>query len=284
MAPMPSRLSRLLGRLVDPDVSRAVDAAPNRVNELGFDPWGFSPAFAKVGYSLGKRTLVPWFRPEVEGIENVPEGRVLLVPNHAGQLPWDGVVVALTMVLHGAPPRLVRAMIERAFPTMPFANEVLSRGGAVLGDPVNCRNLLEDEQAILVFPEGARGGGKPWAKRYQLERFGRGFMRLALQTHTPIVPVAILGSEESIPSLFDAKRLAKLLGLPYFPVPPHLPVAGPLAYAPLPVKFHLRFGEAMRFEGRFDDEDAVIDEKVETVRSVVQRMIDDGLARRKGIF
>ena len=144
---MPDALPALLERTIDPDVARAVDAAPNRVNEFGFDPWGFSPQFAKLGYSFGKRVLLPYFRPEVHGIENVPEGRVLLVPNHSGQLPWDGVLIALVMILHGKPPRAVRAMVERAFPAMPFVNEVLIRGGAVLGDPVNCKNLLEDEQA-----------------------------------------------------------------------------------------------------------------------------------------
>lgn len=270
--------------LVDADVARAVDAAPNRVNEFGFDPWGFSPEFAKLGYSFGKRFFMRYFRPEVSGIENVPEGRVLLVPNHSGQLPFDGIVIALVMLLHGKPPRAVRAMVERAFPSMPFVNEVLIRGGAVLGDPVNCKNLLEDEQAILVFPEGARGGGKIFQKRYQLQKFGRGFMRLALQTKTPIVPVGVVGGEESIISLYDARRLARLLGIPYAPISPFLPVLGPLAYFPMPVKFHIRFGEPLRFDGPSDDEDARIDEKVDVVKAAIAGLIETERANRKGIF
>jgi 1-acyl-sn-glycerol-3-phosphate acyltransferase len=281
---MASVLDRLLARTIDPDVEAAVDAAPNRVNEFGYDPWGFSPGFAKLGYSASKRFFLPWFRPTVKGIEHVPEGRVLLVPNHSGQLPFDGVLVALVMILHGKPPRAVRAMVERAFPGMPFANEVLMRGGAVLGDPVNCRNLLLDEQAILVFPEGARGGGKVWSKRYKLQRFGRGFMRLALQTDTPIVPVSILGGEESIISLYDVKPLARLLGMPYAPVSPLLPILGPLAYLPMPVKFHIRFGPPLRFEGPHDDEDAVIDDKVAVVRGTIQEMVDEELELRQGVF
>ncbi len=281
---MLSRLSSLLGRAVDPDVARAVDAAPNKVNEFGFDPWGFSPAFAKVGYTVGKSFFLRWFRPEVSGIENVPEGRVLLVPNHSGQLPFDGVVIALVMLLYGKPPRAIRAMVERAFPSMPFVNEVLIRGGAVLGDPVNCRNLLEEDQAILVFPEGARGGGKIFQKRYQLQRFGRGFMRLALATNTPIVPVGVVGAEESIISLYDARRLARLLGLPYAPISPLLPVLGPLAYFPMPVKFRIRFGAALRFDGPSDDEDARIDEKVDVVKASIAELIETERAARKGVF
>ncbi len=281
---MLSRLSSLLGRAVDPDVARAVDAAPNKVNEFGFDPWGFSPAFAKVGYTFSKSFFLRWFRPEVSGIENVPEGRVLLVPNHSGQLPFDGVVIALVMLLYGKPPRAIRAMVERAFPSMPFVNEVLVRGGAVLGDPVNCRNLLEEEQAILVFPEGARGGGKIFQKRYQLQRFGRGFMRLALATNTPIVPVGVVGAEESIISLYDARRLARLLGLPYAPISPLLPVLGPLAYFPMPVKFRIRFGAPLRFEGPSDDEDARIDEKVDVVKASIAELIETERAARKGVF
>jgi 1-acyl-sn-glycerol-3-phosphate acyltransferase len=258
--------------------------SPGKPGELGFDPWGFSPSFAKLGYSFGKRFFMRYFRPEVSGIENVPEGRVLLVPNHSGQLPFDGIVIALVMLLHGKPPRAIRAMVERAFPSMPFVNEVLIRGGAVLGDPVNCKNLLEDEQAILVFPEGARGGGKVFQKRYQLQKFGRGFMRLALQTKTPIVPVGVVGGEESIISVYDVRPLAKLLGLPYVPVSPLLPVLGPLAYVPMPVKFHIRFGEPLRFDGPSDDEDARIDEKVDVVKAAIARLIAAERANRKGIF
>jgi 1-acyl-sn-glycerol-3-phosphate acyltransferase len=281
---MAQGLSALLERTIDPEVARAVDEAPSRVNEFGFDPWGYSPAFAKLGYSFGKRFLRPYFRPEVKGIENVPAGRVLLVPNHSGQLPFDGVVIALVMILYGKPPRAVRAMVERAFPGMPFVNEVLMRGGAVLGDPVNCRNLLEEEQAILVFPEGARGGGKVWKKRYQLQRFGRGFMRLALQTGTPIVPVSVVGGEESIISLYDVRPLARLLKIPYAPVSPLLPVLGPFAYLPLPVKFRIRFGEPLLFKGPHDDEDAEIDRKVDIVKGAIQSMIDEELAERRGVF
>lgn len=270
-------------RLIDPEVATAIESLPNRINPQGFDAWGFSPEEAKFYYSIG-RHIYDYFRPEIHGIENVPAGRVLIVPNHAGQLPFDGIVASVACLLHARPPRLVRAMAERWVSTLPFINEMFARAGVVLGDPINCRNLLEDDQAILVFPEGARGSGKVWKRRYKLEPFGRGFMRLALQTNTPIVPCAILGSEEAVISVHNWKGLARLLKAPYAPVSPFLPLLGPLAYFPLPVKFRLYFGEPMHFNGPFDDEDTNIQAKVDQVQARVQQMINDGLKARRSVF
>ncbi|MCC6556015.1 MAG: acyltransferase family protein [Polyangiaceae bacterium] len=269
--------------LSDPDVARALGSLPNRLNELGFDPWGFHPEEARPLYALARR-IFDYFRTEVHGIEHLPPGRLLLVANHAGQLPLDGVVIAVACLLRAQPPRLVRALVERWFPGVPWVNEAFARAGAVLGDPINCRNLLESDQAILVFPEGAKGSGKTFEHRYELQPFGRGFMRLALQTSAPIVPIAVVGSEESIPSVHNAAALARLLGMPYFPVSPLLPLLGLLAYFPLPVKFHVWFGEPMRFTGAYDDEDPVIDAKVEQVRARIREMLDAGLEARRGWF
>lgn len=269
--------------LIDPDVDRAIDTLPNRLNEFGYDPWGLSPRHAKVYFSLAKQ-IYRYFRPEVRGVENVPAGRVLIVANHGGQLPYDGLVIAVACLLQARPPRLVRSMAERWVSTLPFVNEAFARSGVVLGDPINCRNILLDDQAILVFPEGAKGSGKVWKDRYKLRRFGRGFMRLALQTEAPIVPVSVVGSEESIVSVYDWQGLARLVKAPYIPVSPLLPLLGPLAYLPMPVKFHLAFGEPMRFSGPFDDEDSVIDRKVDEVQATLQRMIDEGRKARKSLF
>ncbi len=273
----------LLRHAVDEDVERAFRAIPNDVNELGYDPWGFCAEDAKVLFSLAKRAYA-YFRPEVTGLVHIPDGRCLVVPNHSGQLPFDGLVIAVAALLHAERPRLLRAMAERWFPTLPWVNEAFSRAGVTVGDPINCRNLLLDDQAILVFPEGARGSGKPWRDRYRLRRFGRGFMRLALQTSSPIVPVSVVGAEESIVSLWDFKWLARRLGVPYIPVSPLLPLLGPLAYVPLPTRFYVDVGEPLRFEGPFDDEDAAIDKKVDVVQATVQRMIDHRLAVRPGVF
>ncbi|MBI5478081.1 MAG: acyltransferase family protein [Deltaproteobacteria bacterium] len=275
-------LRDLLGTVAEvPEIARAIDAIPTGVT--GYDQWGFSPEQSKLLYSLGYRAY-RYFRPVIEGIENVPSGRVLIVPNHSGQLPFDGLVVAVACLLQAQPPRLVRPMAERWFPTLPFLNVALSRAGVVTGDPLTCRNLLEAENAILVFPEGARGSGKVWSHRYRLVDFGRGFMRLALQTGSRIVPVSVVGAEESIISLTDVKPLARFLHTPYFPISPFLPLLGPLAYVPLPTRFYVTFGEPMRFEGPFDDEDEAIDAKVRVVKDRVQSMIDEGLAKRPGVF
>ncbi|AKT41154.1 lysophospholipid acyltransferase family protein [Chondromyces crocatus] len=270
-------------RLSDPEIERALSSLPNLVNPLGFDAWGFCPREAARYYVLARR-IHDYFRTEVHGIDRIPEGRVLLVPNHAGQLPLDGIVIAVACLLRAGRPRLVRAMIERWFPKLPYVNEILTRSGAVLGDPVNCVNLLEDDQAILVFPEGVAGSGKTFDERYRLKPFGRGFMRLALKTRTPIVPVAVIGSEESIPSVHNLASIAKVLGMPYLPVSPFLPLLGLFAYFPLPVRFSVYFGEPMSFDGPWDDEDARIESRVAEVQARVQTLVDDGLAARRSVF
>lgn len=273
----------MFANAIDPEVSQALNRIPVEVNDLGYDPWGFHPQKARLYFTLAKQ-IFRYFRPEVHGIEHMPKGRCLVVPNHSGQLPFDGVVVAVAMLLRADPPRLARAMAERWFPTLPFLNIAFSRSGVVVGDPINCRNLLEHENAILAFPEGTRGSGKIFQKRYQLAQFGRGFMRLALQTEAPIVPVGIVGAEESIISIADLKPLARLLGMPYMPLPALLPLLGPLAFAPMPTKFHIRFGEPMTFTGPFDDEDEVIQEKVDQVQTAVGDLIRQGREARTSWF
>ena len=248
-----------------------------------YDDWGFSPQKSKT-FGAFAYNMYRYFHPDVTGLADLPKGRVLLIANHSGQLPFDGLVIAAACLLEADPPRWVRPMMERWVATLPFVNVFFSRAGAVVGDPVNCRNLLEREQPILVFPEGARGSGKPWSQRYRLQRFGRGFMRLALQTNTPIVPISVVGAEESIISLTDLRPLAERLGVPYIPLPALLPVLGPLSMFPLPTKFYVDFGAPMTFEGPFDDEDEVIDAKVAKVRDTIDDMLQRRLAARTSIF
>jgi 1-acyl-sn-glycerol-3-phosphate acyltransferase len=278
-------IAQLLDVVVDEEVAAAIDkvADAGAVNSLGYDPWGFRADTAKVYYSLGK-LFYRYFRPHIVGIDRLPEGRALIVPNHSGQLPFDGVVVSVACLLEAEPPRVIRAMGERWFPTLPFINIAFSRSGVVVGDPINCRNLLEADQTILVFPEGVRGLGKTWSSRYELAAFGRGFMRLALQTGAPIVPVGVVGAEESLISVANAKPLAELLRSPYIPVPALLPLLGPLSYLPMPTRFHVYFGEPLSFAGPFDDEDDVIDEKVAVVQAAVADLVKKGRDERTGWF
>ena len=152
------------------------------------------------------------------------------------------------------------------------------------GTPENCIALLERDACVMVFPEGARGINKPYSKAYQLQRFGLGFMRLAIGTDTPIVPVGIVGSEEQSPGLADVKWLGKLVGSPAFPITPTFPWLGLAGFVPLPVKFRIRFGEPLRFEGDANEDDASIEKRVTVVKRSVRKLVAEARAERKGWF
>ncbi|MFO0602482.1 MAG: lysophospholipid acyltransferase family protein [Polyangiales bacterium] len=248
----------------------------------GVDPFGFDPAAVRYALLAARALYRDWFRAEVRGMENVPDGRVLLISNHSGQVPLDGLAIATSLLLDREPPRLLRSMVERWSATLPFVSVFFPRMGQIVGVPENCQRLLERDEAILVFPEGSRGISKPFSERYRLTEFGSGFMRLALATQSPIVPVAVVGAEEQYISVANLTRLAKLMGAPAFPVIPQLLLPG--GFLPVPVKYRLHFGEPMHFTGDPDDEDAVIEEKAQLVRATVQSMVNRGLKERRGIF
>lgn len=262
------------------DIRAKTRALAVRQNEYGYDPFGFHRDTLKYAVLVARFFHRTYFRSEVHDIHHVPPGRVLLVANHSGQVPFDGLCIAATLMLDAEPPRLVRSMVEKFIPGLPFASYLFARWGQITGTPDNCRRLLEDEEAILVFPEGIRGIAKPFSQRYQLQDFGMGFMRLALQTHTPIVPVAVVGAEEQAPAI-NVGPLARLAGVPAFPVmpfPPFFPIL------PLPVKYHLWFGEPLEFDGDADDDDDRIEEQVHVVKNSIQSMLRIGLKERKHVF
>lgn len=275
------RLRQLRAKVPEDDIAGRTQALVVHGNEFGFDPFGLSKANLKYAVTVARWMYRHYFRAEAHGIENVPaDGRVILVANHSGQLPFDGLVIASACFLEPKQPRLVRAMVEFFVPTVPFASYLFSRWGQITGTPENCRRLLSAEEAVLVFPEGARGISKPFNRRYQLAEFGKGFMRLALETGAPIVPVAVIGAEEQAPAV-NVKPLAKLLGMPSFPVVPYPPFIAPL---PLPVKYRLYFGEPIKFTGDPDDDDEVLDDQVKTVKNRIQSMIHLGLREREHVF
>jgi 1-acyl-sn-glycerol-3-phosphate acyltransferase len=263
---------------------RIVGAAAHNLNEFGYDPFGMSPAFIRKVIPLLRFLYRVYFRVETRGTRDIPQGRVMFVGNHGGQVPIDGLLAASAIALEADPPRIVRSMVERWVPTLPFVSPFMARCGQVLGDPANSRYLLEQEEAILVFPEGVQGISKTWRNRYRLQEFGSGFMRLALETRTPIVPVAILGMEDAIPALATSKTLARLIGAPSFPITPTFPWLLPLGLLPYPVKVRITFGEALRFRGDPNEEDEVIDRKVAQVRDTIQQMLVEGQARRGGLL
>lgn len=269
-----------VNRLLGDDARARMDALTTAQD--GPDPFGFDPNVARYAVVAARALYKNYFRTEVFGIENVPPGRVLLISNHSGQLPLDGMAIGAALLLEPERPRFVRSMVEKWTATLPFIAELFPRCGQIVGVPENCIRLLAMEEAVLVFPEGARGISKTFDQRYKLTEFGLGFMRMALAAKAPIVPVSVIGAEEQYVSIANLERVGKLLGMPALPILPQLLLPG--GFLPLPTKYRIHFGPPLAFDGEHDDEDAVIDEKVQVVRSTIQSMINRGLKERRGIF
>jgi 1-acyl-sn-glycerol-3-phosphate acyltransferase len=266
------------------EIGERLRKIPNRLNEFGFDPYGMSPEWMR-RWALPALLLYRYyFRVETVGIEHVPAGRVLVVANHAGQLPFDGLMLSTALLLEAEPPRIARGMGEYWIPRVPVLSVAAARGGTLVGTPENCVHMLGNDECVMVFPEGVRGMNKPYSERYRLQRFGLGFMRLALETHTPILPVGIVGSEEQQPGLANLEGLAHLLGMPALPITLTFPWLGPLGILPLPVKYRLHFGEPLAFEGSPAEEDAAVTRRVEVVEEAIARLIERGLRERRGVF
>ena len=289
-APAP-RAESLLDRLrpqvlrdIEDEIAERVRHIPTELNEFGYDPWGLDIRSVQQAAVISTALYRYYFRVDTFGIENLPAGRALVIANHAGQIATDAMMISTAALLEADPPRILRGMGEYWLPTLPFINEAMVRTGSVVGTPKNCRDLLSQEEAVIAFPEGVGGMNKLFSERYQLQTFGYGFMRMALSTDTPIVPVAVVGSEEQAPGMANLETIAKLLGMPAFPVTPTFPILGPLGLLPLPVKYRIYFGKPMAFSGNADDEDAVVRKKVFKVKSQIQRMLDEGVAKRASIF
>jgi 1-acyl-sn-glycerol-3-phosphate acyltransferase len=271
-------------RELEREIDDRLRKIPARLNEFGYDDFGLSPDWIRSTILPSALLYKYYFRVETHGIENVPAGRVLLVANHAGQLPFDAAMLNMATLLEAEPPRIARSMAEYWVPSLPWVNVAATRGGSMVGTPENCVAMLEAEACVAVFPEGVRGMNKLYRDRYKLMRFGLGFMRLALQTATPIVPVGIVGSEEQNPGLANLEGVARALGMPAFPITPGFPLLGPLGMLPLPVKYRMHFGEPMNFDGAPSDEDVVVEAKVEQVKRAIEALLDRGRAQREGIF
>jgi 1-acyl-sn-glycerol-3-phosphate acyltransferase len=272
-------------RTLDAELGDRLAKAPLRLNAYGYDPYGLHPDAAR-------RLLLPvallyrhYFRVETHGIGRVPGGRAILVANHSGQFGYDAAMLGVALLLEAEPPRLVRAMAEYLFFRVPFAAIGIVRVGGMVGTPENCAHMLDQDECVMVFPEGARGANKPFRKRYQLQRFGTGFMRLALETGAPIVPVGIVGAEEQQPGFANLEDLGRRLRLPSLPITisqPWFGLAG-AAFA-LPTKYRLWFGEPMRFEGDARDDDAAIESRVDEVKDALRALLARGLAERRHVF
>lgn len=256
------------------------------VDEFGFDA------------DLTEHVLLPtlrplyrrWFRVEVNGIENVPaEGGALLVANHAGGLwPLDAVMTALAVHDHHPAHRFLRMLGANLLFDTPGLGPLARKTGSTLACHDDARRLLGAGELVGVWPEGFKGIGKPFAERYKLQRFGRGgFVRAALQSGVPIVPVSIIGSEEIHPVLGNAKLVARLLDLPYFPITPTFPWLGPLGLVPLPSKWYVEFGEPIRTDALgadAADDAAAVFELADRVRETVQSTLYRLLVQRRSVW
>jgi 1-acyl-sn-glycerol-3-phosphate acyltransferase len=272
-------------------ISAAADFMRKRITgDYVVDEFGFDRHLNEVVLLPLLRTLFnSWFRVEVSGIENLPtEGAALVVANHAGVLPFDGLMTSVAV--HDKHPmhRELRLLAADLVFDMPVLGQAARKAGHTVASTADAHRLLAAGELTAVFPEGYKGLGKPFRDRYKLQRFGRGgFVSAALRAGAPIVPCSIVGSEEIFPMIADVKLLARLFGLPYFPVTPLFPAAGPLGLIPLPSKWYIQFGEPIStadYDESAAEDPMITFELTDQVRATIQQTLYQLLASRHGTF
>jgi 1-acyl-sn-glycerol-3-phosphate acyltransferase len=270
----------VLNKLIDPEVSARIE----KIKIPEGDPFGVKKDAIKAAGIFTNFMYKYWNRVEVFGVSNVPnKGSAILIGNHGGVLPIDAAHIASSLILEHEPPRLVRALVERFLPKLPHVYTFMTRVGQTVGTYENAELIIDEGELLLIFPEGAVGASKPYYKYYDLDDFNVGFMELALRKKVPVIPIGVTGSHEQALVLFDFKPLAKLLGMPTFPVSAFWPLFGPLGAIPLPSKYRIVFGKPMDFshypEETINDPEAV-KELVEKVKNEVRNLINIGLDMR----
>ena len=254
------------------------------------DEWGFDEDFAEAVYPLFEFLYDVWWRVQAEGVHHVPaHGRALLVSNHAGSLfPFDASMILGAIMKEHPLPRWARFMVlDWAF-VLPYLSSFMRRVGGVPASPLNAMRLLGQDELVMAFPEGVKGTGKPFSERYRLQRFGRGgFVEIALRTGSPIVPVAVVGSEEIYPKIGESRAMARAVGAPFVPITPTFPLLGPLGLVPLPARWRIEFCEPVDLSGHgpdaADDRRVVFDIS-EQVRETIQQKLYENLAKRGSAF
>jgi 1-acyl-sn-glycerol-3-phosphate acyltransferase len=242
------------------------------------DPWGFNLQLCENTL----RRLMPlyrsYFKVRVFGQENVENKPYLVVSNHTGQIPLDGMLITVAFAFDISPPRMLRGMVERFLAQMPFLGDLTAQTGSILGDRANCEYLIDHGESILVFPEGVKGVSKNTPDYYKLRPFSQGFYRIALQKQTPILPVCVIGAEEMFPLVFHAKKLAAMLKLPSFPISANL--------IPLPSPIDIYIGKEIPIPEHMSLEstDKEIKENVYHIENTIKRMIVHGLKNRRPFF
>ncbi len=281
----------------EPTSSRALVPLPREEREepdagerlSDVDSWGRSERVRSLVRRIYDPVYRNWFRAQWEGLENIPRtGGALLIANHAGAIPNDAPVI-----MHGVEKELGRpvyGLADNLFRAMPVVGTLWSRGGGVAAHPDNAYRLLHDDgQLALVFPEGTKGPGKHYRDRYRLRRFGRGgFVAIAMRAGVPVVPITVVGSEETMPLLYKSARGAKLLNVPYVPVTVNMLLLGPLGIVtPLPAKFRLRVLPPVHFDVPPDQERysrSRVMEEAERIREDMQESLYDMLRERRSVW
>ena len=272
-----------LDRLLGTEERQRLSALSHLADEeLRFDRYGFSPPTIKRVFPLFHALYRLYFRVRSEGHENIPaEGPAILAANHGGLLPFDAAMTITDVILKTDPPRLTRAIVDRWAGSLPWVNVFYARVGQVIGTRENVSDLLDDGQLLLVFPEGIEGIRKTVTQRYRLQRFRVGFVERALRAGAPIIPTAIVGSDDQTPILYDVKPIARRLGLPVAPITPTFPWFGPLGLLPYPVSYRIVYGEPLRFHERFGPEGADDTRLVRYIGNAVRREVQKLLDRSR---
>lgn len=257
-----------------------------RLDGRSYDDFGLSPRVTRRAFGFFKLLHKYWFRVQSTGHAVIPEKEgAILAANHGGLLPFDAAMVVTDAMLAAHPPRLIRTVVDRWAGSLPFVNIFYARVGQVIGSRDNVRELLDGKELVLVFPEGMAGIRKRAADRYILQSFHLGFVEESLRHRVPIIPVAIIGADDQAPILWDAQPIAKLLGLPFFPITPTFPLLGLLGLLPYPVRYEIIYGEPFRFHEEFPAESAddshAVRYMAEQVRRRIQEMVDQRVIARR---
>ncbi len=255
----------------------------------GSDEFGMDPTFMDLARPVFQFLYHQYFRVEVQGLRNVPtRGPAILVANHAGALPYDGAMTHLAVFNGTGERRGVRFLVDDFAYDLPLIGTLIQRLGGVRASQENASRLLAAGHLIIAFPEGVRGIGKTYDERYKIKRFGKGgFVRLAMRTRVPIVPVAIVGSEEVHPIIWKSHRFAEPLGLPFIPFTPTFPWLGPLGLVPLPSKWKIVFMKPVSFakcSSRDAEKESLVQRKADQIKDAVQSTLDRELAGRKSVW
>jgi 1-acyl-sn-glycerol-3-phosphate acyltransferase len=259
----------------------------SRAEEI--DEFGYDPVYEQKVLPFFDFLYEKYFRVEIQGAERIPsEGRCLLVANHSGTLPLDGMMLRQAIRREHPRRRELRWLAEDAIFHFPFLGSMYSRLGAVRACQENAERLLDHGALVAVFPEGMKGIGKLFKQRYKLQRFGRGgFVKLCLRTRTPVVPIAVIGGEETNPMLTRIEYLTKAIGVPYVPVTPTFPLLGPLGLVPAPTKWRIVVGQPLEVDGygaESSEDEILVGRLTEQVRSAIQGMLDRALAERRSVW